>query len=144
MQSEGWGLRSDCTLGFRSGAKEHAIREEGFFIVNGLPELPLPPYRLPHTPRQYPQPTATHAPPVLQRNTTAHARGLRLDVKAALTGETMLTSLLADPQEEVRLLLGRLQYRTFKENQDAKGTQIQPMFNGDKPEPPKPLLQGVA
>ena len=28
MQSEGWGLRSDGTLGVRSGAKEHASRED--------------------------------------------------------------------------------------------------------------------
>ena len=51
MQSECWGLRSDGTLGVRSGTKEHASREEGFFLVNDL----LPCY-----------PPATHAPPVLQ------------------------------------------------------------------------------
>ena len=129
MQSECWGLRSDGTLGVRSGTKEHASREEGFFLVNDL----LPCYH-----------PATHAPPVLQGHTTAHVRGLLVDMKAAVSGETVFTSLLVDPDQEVRLLLRRLQYRTFKQNQDAEGTQIQLICNGHKLEPSMPLLQAVA
>ena len=143
MQSTYWGLRSDGTLGVRSGTKEHASRQEGFFTVNDLPE-PLPetnagPSRMILSRR----PNAGHAPPVLQHNTTAHAKGLLLDVKVALTGETVFTSLLVDPHEEVRLLLRRLQFHTFKENQAAEGKQIHLMFNDRMLETSMPLVQSM-
>ena len=135
-------MRDDGTLGVRSGAKRHPTREAGFFIVHtGEARFPLA--RPDRGDRLPGRPTVRHTPTEPQRNTIARAEGLLLDVKEALTGETVFSSLLVDAHEEVRLCLRRLQYHTFKKNQDAEGKRIRLMFQERLLEPSMPLLSNV-
>ena len=61
-----------------------------------------------------------------------------------MTGETVFTSIQVDPHQEGRALLRRLQYLNFKDNTNAGGRRIRPMFNDHMLELSMTVPQSVA
>jgi hypothetical protein len=126
----------------RSGATEHARRDELSFAINELPVMNHIFRRQYATSFRYKPPAHRHS--TGSTSTTPLEEGLSLEVMSALTGEHMFGPFRLQPHEKVSVLLRRLQHLAFTDNPDESSKRIQLTLNDRILDPSMSVLQSTA